>query len=396
MRQTTPKSPLGSRIVKRFLTLTGTSAVILLAGGLVVGGVTLLSQRADAVLGPDPAPLTIVSAMTVSPQQGLTVTRQFQGQVEPAQTVNLAFQQAGEIERLTVDEGDSVRAGDVIAQLDRQILDAERTRLEASRRAVEAQVELAELTTRRQSELRDRGFASEQSLDTARLTLADLEARIAEINAGLTRIEVQLAQTRLIAPFDGTIATRLADEGTVASVGQPIVEVLQSSKPLFRVGIDPSLANDQDALAQVSITINGSDYDASFVGFRPDLDPQTRTRTALFRLETEDAVYLEAGTLTLQPTLDQRGYLVPLNALQDGVRGLWTVLSLQPRQSVDTFTVGREAVEVLHIEGDQAFVRGTFEGDLLIIGDGTHRVVPGAQVRLAEPHPEPAAERGEG
>ncbi|MFN3172827.1 MAG: efflux RND transporter periplasmic adaptor subunit [Hyphomicrobiales bacterium] len=396
MRQTKPKSPLGSPIVKRFLTLTGTSAVILLAAGLVFGGVTLLSQRADAVLGPDPAPLTVVSAMTLSPQQGLRVTRRFQGQVEPTQTVNLAFQQAGEIERLTVDEGDSVRAGDVIAQLDTQILDAERARLEASRRAVEAQVELAELTTQRQSELRDRGFASEQTLDTARLTLADLEARIAEIDAGLTRIDVQLAQTRLIAPFDGTIATRLADEGTVASVGQPIVEVLQSSAPLFRVGIDPTLADDQDALAQVSIAINGLDYDASFDGFRPDLDPQTRTRTALFRLETDDAVYLDAGTLTLQPTLDQQGYLVPLNALQDGVRGLWTVLSLQPGEGSNTFTVGREAVEILHIEGDQAFVRGTFEGDLLIIGDGTHRVVPGAQVRLAEPIAEPLAQPGEG
>ncbi len=392
MRQTTPKSPLGTRIVKRFLTLTGTSAVILLAGGLVFGGVTLLSERADAVLGPEPAPLTVVSAMTLSPQQGLTVTRHFQGQVEPVQTVNLAFQQAGEIERLSVDEGDRVRAGQIIAQLDTQILDAERRRLEASRRAVEAQVELAELTTRRQSELRDRGFASEQTLDTARLTLADLEARIAEIDAGLTRIDVQLDQTRLVAPFDGIIATRLADEGTVASVGQPIVEVLQSSAPLFRVGIDPSLANDREALEHVSITINGIDYSATFDGFRPDLDPQTRTRTALFRLETEDAVYLEAGTLTLRPTLNQRGYLVPLSALQDGVRGLWTVLSLAPTGDSDIFTVGLEAIEILHLEGDQAFVRGTFEDDILIIDDGAHRVVPGTEVRLAEP----TITRGEG
>lgn len=103
-------------------------------------------------------------------------------------------------------------------------------------------------------------------------------------------------------------------------------------------------------------------------------------------------MYLEAGTLTLRPTLDQRGYLVPLNALQDGVRGLWTVLTLQSGEGSETFIVGREAVEILHIEGDQAFVRGTFEGDISIIGDGTHRVVPGAQVRLAEP----LDERGEG
>ncbi|MFN3172668.1 MAG: efflux RND transporter periplasmic adaptor subunit [Hyphomicrobiales bacterium] len=384
MPQTSSKSPLGTRLVKRFLTLTGTSAVILLASGLVFGGVALLSQRADAVLGPEPAPLMVVSATTLSPQDSLVVTRRFQGQVEPVQSVDLAFQQAGEIELLTVDEGDQVQAGQVIARLDTQILDAERMRLLASRRAVEAQVELAELTTQRQSELRDRGFASEQTLDTARLTLADLQARIAEIDAGLTRIDVQLAQTQLVAPFDGTAGARLADEGTVTSVGQAVLTVLQTSAPTFRVGIDPALAQNRSALERASITINGVDYDARFDGFRPDLDAQTRTRTALFRLETDDVVYLEAGTLTLQPVVHQPGYLVPLSALQDGVRGLWTILTLSPAEDSTAYTVGLEAVEVLHLEGDQAFVQGTFGDDVMIINEGTHRVVPGARVRLAE------------
>lgn len=385
MFKTASKSLVGTPLVKRFLTLTGTSAVILLAGGLVFGGVTLLSKQADAVLGPEPAPLIVVSATTLSPQDSLVVTRRFLGQVEPVQSVDLAFQQAGEIELLTVDEGDQVQAGQVIARLDTQILDAERMRLVASRRAIEAQVELAELTTQRQSELRDRGFASEQTLDTARFSLADLQARIAEIEASLTRIDVQLAQTQLVAPFDGTIGARLADEGTVTSVGQAVLTVLQTSTPTFRVGIDPVLAQNRSALEQASITINGVDYDAPFEGFRPDLDAQTRTRTALFSLATDEAVYLEAGTLTLQPIVQRPGYLVPLSALQDGVRGLWTVLTLSPAEGSTTYTVGLEAVEVLHLQGDQAFVQGTFGDDVMIIDEGTHRVVPGAHVRLAEP-----------
>lgn len=382
MPQMLSNSPLGTRLVKRFLTFTSTSAIVLLAGGLVFGGVTLLSQRADAVLGPDPAPLMMVSATTLSPQDSLTVTRRFQGQVEPIQSVDLAFQQAGEIELLTVDEGDRVQAGQVLAQLDTQILDTERMRLLASQRAIEAQAELAELTMQRQSELRDRGFASEQTLDTARLTLADLRARIAELEASLTRIDVQLAQTQLVAPFDGTIGARLADDGTVTSVGQAVLTVLQTSAPTFRVGIDPALAQNRPALEQASISINGVDFDARFEGFRPDLDAQTRTRTALFSLETDDAVYLQAGTLTLHPVVHQPGYLVPLSALQDGVRGLWTILTLSPNEDGSAYTVGLEAVEVLHLEGDQAFVHGTFDGAVMIIDEGTHRVVPGARVRL--------------
>ena len=377
--------PLWKRIAKRLVTLTGTGAVFVVAGGLVLGGASLLAERADAVLGPNPAPIASVRALSLSPQDSLQVTRRFQGQVEPAQTVNLAFQQAGEIEDLTVNEGDRVQAGQVIAQLDTRILDAERARLVASRRALEAQVELAQLTNDRQVSLREQGFASQQTLDTARLGLADLEARIAEIDAAMTRIDVQLSQTQLVAPFDGTVATRLADEGTVAAVGQTVLELLEDSVPLFRVGIDPALADDQMALDRAVITINGRDYEARVQGFRPDLDRQTRTRTVLYQFETDEAVYRQAGTLTLRPTLEQSGYLVPLSALQDGVRGLWTVLTLEPVDGSDTYTVGLEAVEILHVAGEGAFVRGTLNGDVLIVQEGAHRVVPGEIVHLVEP-----------
>lgn len=384
MTDVSPKQSLMQRLLRRTITLTITGFVFVVAGGLIVGGSGLLAERADAVVAPDPAPMPTVRAMRLTPQTSHVVSRAFQGQVEPAQTVQLAFQQSGEIENLNVDEGDTVNAGDLIAQLETRILDAERTRLQASRRAIEAQVELAELTTGRQSALRERGFASQQQLDSARLGLADLEARIAEIDASMTRIEVQLSQTQLIAPFDGVVATRLADEGTVASVGQPVLELLQDSAPIFRVGVDPQLAGDVATLQDAVISINGVDYPASFVGFRPDLDRQTRTRTALFQIETSDPVYLDAGTLTLTPVINQPGYTVPLAALQDGVRGLWTVLSLTPEQGGDTHIVGLEAVEVLHIEGDIAYVDGTLRGEPLIVSAGVHRLVSGERVMIVQ------------
>lgn len=384
MLEQSHKPSLWRRLLKRSVTLLGTGIVFVIAGGLVLGGAGVLSERADAVVGPEPAPILTVSAISITPQLSHQVIRRFQGQVEPAQSVNLSFQQPGQIEVLLFDEGERVREGDLIASLDTRILDAERVRLEASRRSAEAQVELAELTTGRQAELRERGFASQQQLDTARLTLADLEARIAEIDAALTRIDVELSQTQILAPFDGVIATRLADEGTVASIGQPIVELLQDSRPIFRVGIDPRLADTPESFDSAIITLGGQDYAASFDSFRPDLDRQTRTRTALFRLETDDPVYLEAGTLTLMPALEQSGYLVPMSALQDGVRGLWTVLTLSPDETGGIYQVVSEAVEVLHLEGDMAYVDGTLSGETLIMPSGAHRVVPGQHVRLSE------------
>ena len=377
----TPNAPLWKRALRRVVTLTGTASVIALAAGTVWIASTTLATRADAVEPPPPAPITSITALHVSPVDHMTITRSFHGQVEAAQTVDLSFEQGGRLNVLSVDEGDRVVAGQVIAQLDTRILDAERVRLVASRKALVAQAELSRRTTLRQTELRDRGFASDQAVDNVALGLTALEAQIAEMDAAITQVDVRLSQTELRAPFDGTIGARNVDPGAILAVGTPVLNIRENTRAQFRVGLDPKLArhvSDHPA----TITLDGVDYDATFAGFRPDLDAQTRTRTALFDIDTDDPVYLASGTLTLTTSLDQSGYAVPLRALRDGVRGLWTVLLLEP-DADDLFTARAAAVEVIQIEGDVAYVRGTLQGDALIVPDGTHRLVPGDRVRIA-------------
>ena len=371
-------SPLAHRLVSPALTLL----VIALAGGLIFMGTSIISERAAAVEGPEPAALARVSATYIEPQSSLTITRQFQGQIEPVQTVNLSFQQGGEISALYVDEGDRVTAGQSLAELDTRLLEAEMARLIATRQSIGAQLELARLTEERQAILQEGAFVSDQQLDRARLSVAELEARVAEINAALTQVEVQLSQASLIAPFDGQVASRSADVGSVVGAGAPVLEVLEDAAPLFRVGLDPKVAT-PEALAQAKITLGDKTYDAQLQGFRPDLDRQTRTRTALFVLKTNAPAYLQAGTLHLTMSLKETGYALPLGALQDGVRGLWTVLLLRPTDEEGVYEVGHEAVELLHLEGDVAYVRGTLSGPLHLIDAGTHRVVPGEHVQLA-------------
>lgn len=377
----TPKAPLWKRAVRGFVTLTGTASVIALAAGAIWLGSATLATRAAAVDAPPAAPVASIAALRVAPSDTMTVTRQFHGQVEAAQTVSLSFEQGGRLNVLTVDEGDQVEAGQVIARLDTRILTADRTRLVASRDALVAQAELSRRTTMRQTELRDRGFASDQAVDNTALGLAALEAQIAEVDAAITQVDIRLSQTELVAPFTGRIGARHVDPGAILAVGTPVLDIREDTAPLFRVGIDPKLARsvaDQPA----SISVDGIAYDARFVGFRPDLDAQTRTRTALFEIDTTDPVYLASGTLTLNTALDQQGYAVPLRALRDGVRGLWTVMVLEPDEG-DMHTARAAAVEVLQIEGDTAFVHGTLQGEAMIVPDGTHRLVPGDRVQIA-------------
>ena len=70
-----------------------------------------------------------------------------------------------------------------------------------------------------------------------------------------------------------------------------------------------------------------------------------------------------------------------LRALLESSRGLWTVLRLE--EYTEGMRTVREAVEVLEIRGDQAYVKGTLANDSLVVANGVHRTTPGTRVAVA-------------
>ena len=76
------------------------------------------------------------------------------------------------------------------------------------------------------------------------------------------------------------------------------------------------------------------------------------------------------------------GAWVPLSALSEGPKGLWQVLTVIENDSGD-LQVGREAVDILHVAGSRAYVRGTLADGMRIVVSGSNRVVPGEPVVLA-------------
>ncbi len=85
--------------------------------------------------------------------------------------------------------------------------------------------------------------------------------------------------------------------------------------------------------------------------------------------------------MALPRDVRETGGWVPLSSLLEGDRGIWTVLALRERN--DETVALREAVEVLHVANDQAYVRGTLKDGDRLIGDGVHRVAPGTRVTAA-------------
>jgi RND family efflux transporter MFP subunit len=304
------------------------------------------------------------------------VQRRFSGQIEARQQTALGFERPGTIIEVRKREGDPTVKGEVLAKLDTRLLEAELARIEASKVALGAQVELATRTNKRQSALRERGFASQQTLDDTSLGLTRLQARIAELDALKSSIEINLAKSDLVAPFDGVIGSRLLDEGAVAASGSPVVTLLQTGPSRFRTGLDPVLADGLQLGEEVTLSISNFTRPGKLTQIAPGLDPATRNRTAFFEVLGPNLPSGATGEVVLETKVEVVGAWIPLSALDAGGRGLWTILTV-----IDG-TVRTEAAEILHMRGDEAFVRGTFEDGAKFIPGGTHRVVPGQKVTV--------------
>ncbi|MEM1352182.1 MAG: efflux RND transporter periplasmic adaptor subunit [Pseudomonadota bacterium] len=345
------------------------------AGAAVVLGVGVLNDRAEAVPEPEAAAPIPVETTQLQIQSGYVLPRAFMGQIEARASVDLSFELSGRLDVLAAEEGDFVEKGQVIAELDTDLLKADIDRLQAARAASVAQLEFAESRLGRAEALQKRGFTSTETLDQALALRDELINRIAETDAAIRAVDINLEKSVLYAPFEGQIAAQNVDEAETISVGQHIMRVMETSVPELRVGLplDVSEAN----LKEVTVDINGVKTPATLKRLRPDVDPVTRTRTALFALDPRaPVIFGQTVSLLLETRVPAAGAWVPVDALQSGEGSVWRVLV------VDNKTIRNAAVEILHIDGPRAYVRGTFDDGMQVVTAGAHRVVAGQTVSL--------------
>ncbi|MGP1397084.1 MAG: efflux RND transporter periplasmic adaptor subunit [Inquilinaceae bacterium] len=375
--------------------MTGPSARFLLSAavrlgiaGLMIasmaGGIVLLHARADAGRSDVAAPPLPVATQTARLEPGYRVTDRFVGRLEPARRTSLAFERSGLVTEILADEGDVLAAGQVVARLDVDPLNAERRRLEAEKAAVAADLDLARRTLDRQRTLTAQGHASAQRLDETRLAVTALESRVLALEAAILTVDIDIAKSALRTPFAGTVSGRHVDEGAVVTGGRAVVDLLETDRPQVRVGVSPEAARAIEAGAAVTLEAGGRALAAGAVRVRPDLATDTRTATLLIDVAAaEGAVFGDVVALHVDRFVADPGLWLPLDALVEGQRGLWTVLTVVDGAAGPT--VAREAVELLRVADGRAFVRGTLvEGARVVVGH-PDRVVPGQAVALAGP-----------
>lgn len=354
--------------------------------GLTGAGVAAFHMRAGAQDGAGETAPMPVSVVTLEHETAYTVRETFTGRLEPRRRTEIGFEIAGRVIEVLVEEGDRVDAGAVLAVLDTETLAIERRRLEADRRRVAADLNLAANTLERQRSLQAQGHASTQRLDEARFALSALSAERDGVDAAIAAVDEALEKSVLTAPFAALIGARSIDEGAVVQPGQAIAELLEAEAPLARIGMTPEAADTLAVGRKADLTIQGRAHPAALMAIRPDIETGTRTVTVLWALEAPVARgFGELVGLTLDRPIAEPGFWLPMTALSEGLSGLWSVLAVV--DGPEGPVLARESVEVLHTDADRVYARGTVAPGMRVVAGGLDRVIPGQRV-------EPVAVRG--
>jgi hypothetical protein len=145
--------------------------------------------------------------------------------------------------------------------------------------------------------------------------------------------------------------------------------------------LPPDLAAGLAAGDALQVEAGGAVQEARILQVRPDLDPTTRSRSVVLTLPGTAALALgDTVALILEQTVAEPGFWAPLGALREGVRGSWSVMAVEATPEGDR-TVSA-AVEVIHSDGAQVFLRGALPPGARIVAQAPDRVAPG-QIVLA-------------
>ena len=145
--------------------------------------------------------------MTIKPALTYKIQRQYIGEISSKQLTKLSFQFGGQVNSLSVENGDRVTKGQILAELNTELLSNNSDEINAEIKQTQAQLTLNAENLNRLDKLKYEGFTSQQSIDELNSERNVLLAGLQRLNAALANNKYQITQAQIIAPFDGTNVT---------------------------------------------------------------------------------------------------------------------------------------------------------------------------------------------
>ncbi len=288
----------------------------------------------------------------------------FSGTVTASSGANLAFQTEGRIARRLVEVGQSVRAGEVLLELDNPQLEPA---LDAARARVQ------ELTTRFDQAQRDeqrvegllkQGAATTEEHEQVRANARALEAGLALARAERSRAQALLEESRLKAPFAGEITALMVDEGQIVAPGHTALALSGENHLELEIGVLARMLTVLEVGQEVTLSVFGETLEVrgQISRIATASLPGALNRVVI---RLPDDARLHAGMtlgVALPSTPNQTLLSVPLRAVVDIGLGAPRVFRLSEDQ------VSARPVRLVRILGERVLVDGDLAaGDLLVI-----------------------------
>lgn len=341
-----------------------------------------------------PVPVTVESVV----KQDVPVYLTALGTVQALNTVTVNPQISGQMLSINFKEGQEVKKGDLLAQIDPRPFQAAYDQAVAKQQMDEAQLATAQSTLKRNDALVAKGYVAQLDMDTFRNNVANLSASVAADKAAVRAAKVNLDYTRILSPIDGVAGIRNVDPGNVVTTTTAVVTLTQVH-PIYVMFNLP----EQNLEAVRSASGNGDPLevlaldraDAHTIASDGQLnvvDNQIDTTTGTFKLRS---VFQNAkGDLWPGQFVNVRlkvrtvggGLVIPAQAVQRGPDGDYVYLLQQDQ------TVKMQPVKVANEVGDSHVMIGS--GLALndqVVTEGQFRLKPGSKVKALKPGEVPAA-----
>jgi len=316
--------------------------------------------------------------------QGEPVT--LTGQVRAAVQANLSFRLAGRLIERSVNVGDLVRAGQIIARLDPQNQRNAFVSAQADLTAARSQLVKAQGDFVRQKALIGEGATSRAQYDQALQLSETAQAQVSSAGAQLKIAQDQLSYDNLTADSDGVVIAKSAEPGEVVQAGQTIVQLAHQGGVDAVFDVPAILIRTSPHDPEVTVAL-ADDPAIRTIGHVREVAPQADQATRTFEVKVglvnpPDTMRL-GTTVTGQIHLDAvPGYGVPASALTEahGRPAVWIVNRVTRKVALREVRVAR------YDQGSVMISRGLNNGDIVVTA-GVQALHPDQQVRLLEPVP---------
>ena len=370
------------------------AAVVLLAGGAVVYIRHVEEQVPVAALPPPPIPVI----GTPVQQHDFPIVVTGVGNVTALNTATVRSMVTEQIVSIDFKDGQFVKKGQLLAQLDPTSLQTQLEQAEANLARDQAHLENGQINLGRYIPLENQGFATVQQVTTQRAKIAQIQATIKADQAAIDYAKTQLNYTKLVAPFDGVAGIRLLDVGNIMHAstsrsfpGEPdalvLINQVQPISVMFTLAA-ADIPAVQDALAKGSLKAIALSADGKTeldTGTLAAIDNQANTTSGTISLKAIfpnshrrlwPGMFVSVRVVT---QVQHNGLTVPIDAVQQGPQGQY-VFVVAPDHKVAMQPVSvREA-----LNGESLIDKGLSAGET-VITRGQYRLTPGTVVSLANP-----------